>query len=81
MPSYQKIDKTQPCIIIGRCAVSRKVLAAAVSRVDGWGAYIDAAKGESHAEEYDAIMRRGQKLTKGIAAAIFPQFNPDEYCA
>lgn len=48
-----------------------KVIAVAVTRVDGWAAYIGAVPGLSHGVEYRQVLQDGTKLDEQVARAIF----------
>ena len=65
-----------------RSALAQKVLVVARVEVyenmpDGkkglWAAYIDAVPGMNHNDEYEAVARCGDKLSKHLAEVIFPQ--------
>jgi len=54
-------------------ALAADVLAVATTRVEGaWCAYIAAVAGIRHDEEYQAVLRTGEKLPERIAKVLFP---------
>ena len=56
-------------------SLASKVLVVAETRIEGtWAAYCDAVPGMFHDKEYDAVLRRGDKLMEEIARIIFPVF-------
>lgn len=56
------------------------VLAVAVAGdIGDWAAYVDAVEGENHDIEWQEVAKKGSKLSRKIASAIFPQFDPDRY--
>lgn len=61
-------------------ALSQHVIAVAVINTDvrDWAAYIDAVPGYNHEEEYMLIVSYGNKLSRKIAEAIFPEIS-NEY--
>jgi len=60
-------------------ALASKVLAVAVVSVDGLRVYVDAVPGYDHKEEWEAVARHGDKQSKEIAKAIFPEYSELPY--
>ena len=61
-------------------SLASKVLVVAETWIEGtWAAYCDAVPGMFHDKEYDAVLRRGDKLMEEIARIIFPVFTDLPY--
>ena len=61
-------------------ALSRDVLAVAVTRIEGaWKAYIGAVAGQNHDTEWQEIQRSGATLPETVALAVFPEFEGVPY--
>jgi hypothetical protein len=60
--------------------LARKVMVVAVfdREVGDWAAYIDAIPGEDHDKEWGAVVDRGVKLPKALAAVLFPSLAEDK---
>ena len=73
-----KIEDWTPTIHLH--ALSMRVLVVAQTRIEGtWSAYCDAVPGYNHREEYDAVLRNGDKLMEKVARAMFPEFDEVPY--
>jgi len=58
-----------------RRALHFQVLVVAKTRIEGaWAAYIFPVPGQNHDREWPAWETDGEKLPKGVALAIFPEF-------
>ena len=68
--------KTQ---IVARHPLSRRVLAVAVRRLDGWACYIDAVPGNSHAQEQAEVAHTGAKASELVARVLFPSMKAITY--
>jgi len=56
-------------------ALACDVVAVAITRQEGkWCAYCKAVRGFSHEDEWQEVLRTGEKLSETIAKAIFPDF-------
>jgi len=60
-------------------ALSGRVLVVAVQRLEGWVAYCDAVPGWSHDQEYQEVMRTGDKILKDDAIALFGNIGTGPY--
>ena len=61
-------------------SLASKVLVVAQTRVEGtWAAYCDSVPGMYHDKEYDAVLRRGDKLMEEVARVLFPMFKDLPY--
>ena len=61
-------------------SLASEVLVVAKTRIEGsWAAYCDAVPGMFHDKEYDAVLRRGDKLMEEIARVLFPEFKDLPY--
>lgn len=62
------------------CALARRVLCVAHTRVEGtWSAYCDAVPGQRHELETEPVLAHGCKLDESVARALFPQFEGVPY--
>jgi hypothetical protein len=69
-------DEWKPTIRLH--ALAMRVLCVASTRLEGtWSAYVDAVPGENHQEEYDQVLRFGDKLPEQVARILFPDFPQD----
>ena len=56
------------------------VLAVALTRIEGaWCAYIAPVPGQTHSEEYQAVLDHGEKLPEAVALALWPCFKGVPY--
>ena len=63
-----------------RIALSSRVLVVATTRIEcTWSAYCDSVIGHNHSEEWQEVLRHGDKLIEEIARAIFPHFKDVPY--
>ncbi len=61
-------------------ALHRCVLAAAQTRIEGaWAAYIRDVPGMNHDNEFNNVLKEGDKLREDIARIMFPQFKGIPY--
>lgn len=65
----QRISK-----IIASKALSSSILVVAISRPNGWCAYIKNVPGKNHHKEKKYVVMNGTKLEKELAEAMFPQY-------
>ena len=66
--------------IISRVALHSQILAVAKTRVEGaWAAYIAPVPGMNHDNEYQEVLRSGNKLLEEVARCLFPCFNDIPY--
>jgi len=61
-------------MIIEYKALHSKVLCVAKEDYGEWSAYIGPVVGKNHDEEYEEVLKHGNKLPKAVALAIFPDF-------
>lgn len=62
------------------CPLAMKVLVVAQTRVEGtWSAYCDAVPGVNHSQEYQEVLRHGDKLLEEHARMLFPQLDDIPY--
>jgi hypothetical protein len=55
--------------------LDRRVIAVAKEGYAGdWAAYIGAVAGENHEQEWQEVMKHGNKLRKEVAEVLFPNF-------
>ena len=55
------------------------LVVASAGRADDWAAYVGAVPGKSHKSEWRAVAAEGAKLSKELATAMWPQFDPAKY--
>jgi len=61
-------------------ALGSQVLAVAQTRIEGaWAAYVDAVPGERHREEWEDVLKDGDKLPENVARAVFGEFEDIPY--
>ena len=61
-------------------ALAQKVLVVAKTRIEGkWVAYCDSVAGNDHDQEYDEVLRSGEKLPEDFARHLFPAFEGIPY--
>lgn len=55
-------------------ALACKVIAVASVNTDvgDWAVYVDAVPGIKHSDEWEAVARVGDKVSEGVAAALWP---------
>ena len=59
---------------------ARRVMAVAHTRIEGaWCAYIDAVPGMNHDNEWQEVLKTGDKLSEKVALAMFPMFEGIPY--
>ena len=81
-PSCERCEETDdvwtPTVRVN--ALACKVLTVATTRIEGtWSAYCDAVPGRKHSEEFDAVLRSGDKLPERVARALFSEFDEVPY--
>jgi hypothetical protein len=58
---------------------SRVLMVAVPGECGDWAAYCDAVRGICHANEWQTVAKRGDKIPKKWATFLFPQFDPAKY--
>lgn len=66
--------------IVSYKAMHQKVIVAAQTRIEGaWSAYCGPVPGMCHDDEYQLVLDTGDKMSKKVAEALFPEFEGVPY--
>jgi hypothetical protein len=63
-----------------RIPLARCVMVVAVfdRQIGDWAAYVDTIPGDDHSKEWGAVVDHGMKISKALAAVLFPSLAEDK---